>query len=146
MTIPGTKQYDYHLVSVLRDLPIEITSVIFAENYQHADRLFYWKILTEFTPKEYAQILLNSTLDKCDVKDVSDVSNCNPGILIFNAVFYGQKMRSFLFPNDARGNLHVSEIKEKDPPSRDFPAYVTFWMIVGLYVAMFAAVMLLILI
>ena len=143
MTEPGTKEFTFHLLSMLRDLPLEIKCVIFATDHAHADRLFYWKILMEFTPQEYATIIMNATLDECKVRDVSHDPNCNPGILMFYAAFDGKALHSLYFTSQDYGNKHPGKIIRK-PDKKKRKLDKTDWLLLTVHFWMVFPLLLLI--
>lgn len=113
-------EYTFHLVSMLNDIPYTINAVIYAKDHLDADRLFYWKILTEFTPFEYAHIILNAKEDNCTVRHLQglDAVNCNRGILIFRAIRNDELIRSLeKMADKSRGNLHPGVIRREEEES-----------------------------
>lgn len=81
-------EYHYKMNSSMNGIPLSIDSIIYAENPADADRLFYWKILTEFQPTEYADIITNAHSSILTVEELDDIAlrNANRGIILFTAI------------------------------------------------------------
>lgn len=100
--------YTYHLESVLECVPLIIDAAIYSKDHMDADRLFYWKILTEFTPHEYACIIINSRQDACSERKLrgAEAINCNRGILNFIVVKDTKLIRSL----ERSGEYSIKEL------------------------------------
>jgi len=91
------KEYRYLINSKMYNKPVVIQSVLFAQTFAEADRLFYWKVLTEFRPEDYNTLLTNATLDSCTecLIPTEEAPFANPGLLIFDVKLDGQSIRNF---------------------------------------------------
>lgn len=97
--IPRTervKEYHFQIETTLSGEKIHIDSFVFARDYADADRLFYWKVLTEFMPKEYAEMISASSNDSCTVRYLPPEEDhfAHRGIRTFTALRKGETIRS----------------------------------------------------
>jgi len=76
-------KYIYNFVSRLNDDPIKINVSIFARDRENAERNFYFRLLDEFGPEDFATIISNIVENTCVVKQCKVPEDSIPGIANF---------------------------------------------------------------
>lgn len=94
------KAYNFTLKSTIARHSIKIKAIIFAESFADADQFLYWKILSEFSPQEYIQIVSKATRDTCTQEALppEECTFARRGLIFFRATCDEAEIRSLEIP------------------------------------------------